>query len=61
MIMIDYLSQLAVPMIQDSEERKTSSGCKIIRITEKDDATKESAITELATNTRAFHDQGVEK
>ena len=43
------------------QNRQESSGCKIIRITEKDDATKESTINELISNIREFHDQGGRK
>ena len=49
------------PKIQSLVKRKASSGCKIIRITEKDDAAKESTITELIKNIRDFHNQGGRK
>ena len=43
------------------QNRQASTGCKIIRITEKDDATKESTINELISDIRDFHNQGGRK
>ena len=43
------------------QNRQTSSGCKIIRITEKDDATKDSTINDLISSIREFHNQGGRK
>ena len=62
----DYDRLLVAVCSEDSklgQNRKASSGCKIIRITEKDDAAKESTITELIKNIRDFHNliRGVEK
>ena len=60
----DYDRLLVEVCSEDSklgQNRKASSGCKIIRITEKDDAAKESTITELIKNIRDFHNQGARK
>ena len=43
------------------QKRKASTGCKMRRITIKDDATKESTINELVKEIREFHNQGGRK